>query len=76
MSNETNEITTITLFRPTKDRIDGFKIHPRQSYDETLNAMMDQLEPNGRVSTDAPDGILVHNKDEEAKARRIVEGKD
>lgn len=39
-----NDITTITVLRPTKDRIDKFKKHPRQTYDEVLNDMMDTLE--------------------------------
>ena len=35
--------TTIQLRPETKARIDGLKIHPRESYDETLNRLLDAV---------------------------------
>lgn len=36
-------VTTIQLRPETKARIDGLKIHPRESYDETLNRLLDAV---------------------------------
>lgn len=33
--------TTIQLRPETKSRLDGMKIHPRESYDEVLNRLLD-----------------------------------
>jgi hypothetical protein len=38
------ERTSMTLFVKTKKRLDGWKMHPRQSYDELLNTMLDFVE--------------------------------
>ena len=35
--------TTIQLQPETKSRLDTLKVHPRESYDETLNRIMDAL---------------------------------
>jgi predicted transcriptional regulator len=35
--------TTIQLQPKTKARIDDLKIHPRESYDETLNRLLDAV---------------------------------
>lgn len=34
-------VTTIQLRPETKSRLDALKIHPRESYDETLNRLLD-----------------------------------
>ena len=34
-------VTTIQLQPETKSRLDELKIHPRESYDETLNRLLD-----------------------------------
>ncbi|QYZ78109.1 hypothetical protein E2N92_01015 [Methanofollis formosanus] len=34
-------VTTIQLRPETKSRLDGIKIHPRETYDETLNRLLD-----------------------------------
>ena len=34
-------VTTIQLQPETKSRLDGVKIHPRETYDETLNRLLD-----------------------------------
>jgi len=36
--------TTIQISHETKKRIDGYKKHPRATYDETLNWIFDELE--------------------------------
>lgn len=36
--------TTIQISHETKKRIDGYKKHPRATYDETLNWILDELE--------------------------------
>lgn len=34
-------VTTIQLRPETKSRLDDLKIHPRETYDETLNRLLD-----------------------------------
>ena len=34
-------VTTIQLRPETKSRLDALKMHPRESYDETLNRLLD-----------------------------------
>ncbi|KUG19906.1 hypothetical protein ASZ90_010365 [hydrocarbon metagenome] len=34
-------VTTIRLRPETKSRLDALKTHPRESYDETLNRLLD-----------------------------------
>jgi len=35
--------TTIQLRPETKSRLDGVKLHPRETYDETLNRLLDMV---------------------------------
>ena len=37
---EENEWTTIALLRSTKDRLDERKVHPKQSYDEVIQELL------------------------------------
>jgi len=34
-------VTTIQLHPETKSRLDDLKLHPRETYDETLNRLLD-----------------------------------
>lgn len=34
-------VTTIQVQPETKHRLDGMKLHPRETYDETLNRLLD-----------------------------------
>ncbi|MDK2916944.1 MAG: hypothetical protein PWR25_1501 [Euryarchaeota archaeon] len=36
-------VTTIQLQPETKSRLDDVKIHPRETYDETLNRLLDMV---------------------------------
>ena len=50
MSGDEEELTTISLKKKTKTRLDSFKIHPNQSYDEVLNEFMDNAKVKDRRS--------------------------
>lgn len=38
-----SEITTIKIYKNTKDRLDKLKIHKRESYEEVVEKMLDIL---------------------------------
>lgn len=46
MSEEaTKEDTTIRVMLGTKERLDAFKLHPRQSYDEVIQDLITKVGP-------------------------------
>jgi hypothetical protein len=38
--NKINQLTTISIKGSTKDELDEFKVHPRQSYDEVIGTVI------------------------------------
>lgn len=66
--------TTIKLGTATKARLDGIKIHPRETYDDVINRLVDCAIDEEPLS----DETLAHLKEamEDVKAGRVRPMKD
>jgi macrodomain Ter protein organizer (MatP/YcbG family) len=62
------EKTTIQLSFPTLERLKFIKSHPNQTYDETINFLIDEVEEEG-LSDEEVEGI--QNALEEVKSGKL-----